>query len=162
MGHGFPFLGEYQATFEKSHIFDCFWPFYPLYEAKNKYGSGRIVYGSTNLKIVLWGLHTTLQVPPKELDAKFQLLFFLVQANVHKRSSHNIKIFNLCAAFPESNFQNRRKRHLRYDASQIYNLWHFSSWIVSLQDKSLCDFFLTKEQTETQNVCDRIGTRISK
>ena len=33
-------------------------------------------YGSINLKIVLWGLHTTLQVPPKELSKIPTFVFF--------------------------------------------------------------------------------------
>ena len=35
-----------------------------------------IVYGSINLKIVLWGLHTNLQVPPKELSKIPTIVFF--------------------------------------------------------------------------------------
>ena len=29
LGHAFPFLGEHQANFEKSHIFDCFGAVFP-------------------------------------------------------------------------------------------------------------------------------------
>ena len=41
----------------------------------------RIVYGSINLKIVLWGLLTNLQVPPTR-RSRIQT-FFLAQANLH-------------------------------------------------------------------------------
>ena len=44
-------------------------------------GSPMIVYEAMNLKMVLWGLYTTLQVPPNQLS-KIPTLFVLAQANV--------------------------------------------------------------------------------
>ena len=48
----------------------CYIPFL------TKNGLPGIVYGSINLKIVLWGLHTNLQVPQKELSKIPTIIFY--------------------------------------------------------------------------------------
>ena len=93
----FHFRASIKPIFE-NHVFRAVWsPFYPLKRPKNENGLPRIVYGSINLKIVFWGLHTNLQVP-RTWRSKIQTFFFLEQAighNLLERTQYNTHILGL-------------------------------------------------------------------
>jgi len=49
--HAFPFLGEYQANFEKSHIINHFGAIFPLHRPKTKQVVHLVNYRDMGLKI---------------------------------------------------------------------------------------------------------------